>query len=76
MNPDQKIATLSADADVELELTVTRQGLRRREKNKSEDMPIERSRSTRLLTVTKVNYSVTPARVGRETDFDRLSLEV
>jgi DNA-directed RNA polymerase subunit alpha len=26
--------------------------------------------------VTKVNYSVTPARVGRETDFDRLSLEI
>ena len=26
--------------------------------------------------VRKVNYSVTPARVGRETDFDRLNLEV
>jgi DNA-directed RNA polymerase subunit alpha len=26
--------------------------------------------------VHKVNYSVTPARVGRETDFDRLSIEI
>jgi DNA-directed RNA polymerase subunit alpha len=26
--------------------------------------------------VTKVNYTVTPARVGRETDFDRLNLDV
>ena len=26
--------------------------------------------------VTKINYTVTPARVGRETDFDRLNFEV
>src|SRR5258705_13716933 len=26
--------------------------------------------------VPKVNYSVTPARVGRETDFDRRALEI
>ena len=26
--------------------------------------------------VRKVNYTVTPARVGRETDYDRLTLEV
>jgi DNA-directed RNA polymerase subunit alpha len=26
--------------------------------------------------IRRVNYSVTPARVGRETDFDRLNLEV
>jgi DNA-directed RNA polymerase subunit alpha len=48
MNPDKKIATLSADADVELEITVdTGKGYVGAEKNKSEDMPIGTIRSTR-----------------------------
>jgi DNA-directed RNA polymerase subunit alpha len=78
MNPDKKIATLSADADVELELTVdTGKGYVGAEKNKSEDMPIGTIPIDSIFSpVTKVNYSVTPARVGRETDFDRLAIEV
>jgi DNA-directed RNA polymerase subunit alpha len=78
MNPDMKIATLSADADVELEITVdTGKGYVGAEKNKSEDMPIGTIPIDSIFSpVTKVNYTVTPARVGRETDFDRLSLEV
>jgi DNA-directed RNA polymerase subunit alpha len=78
MNPDKKIATLSADADVELEITVdTGKGYVGAEKNKSEDMPIGTIPIDSIFSpVTKVNYTVTPARVGRETDFDRLSLEV
>ena len=78
MNPDMKIATLSADADVELEITVdTGKGYVGAEKNKSEDMPIGTIPIDSIFSpVTKVNYTVTPARVGRETDFDRLSLEI
>ena len=78
MNPDKKIATLSADADVELEITVdTGKGYVGAEKNKSEDMPIGTIPIDSIFSpVTKVNYSVTPARVGRETDFDRLALEI
>ena len=78
MNPDKKIATLSADADVELELTVdTGKGYVGAEKNKSEEMPIGTIPIDSIFSpVTKVNYTVTPARVGRETDFDRLALEV
>ena len=78
MNPDQKIATLSPDADVELEITVnTGKGYVGAEKNKSEDMPIGTIPIDSIFSpVTKVNYSVTPARVGRETDFDRLALEI
>jgi DNA-directed RNA polymerase subunit alpha len=78
MNPDMKIATLSADADVELEITVdTGKGYVGAEKNKSEDMPIGTIPIDSIFSpVTKVNYSVTPARVGRETDFDRLALEI
>ena len=41
LNPEQKIATLSAEADVEIELTVgVGKGYRPAEANKSEDMPI------------------------------------
>jgi DNA-directed RNA polymerase subunit alpha len=78
MNPDKKIATLSADADVELEITVdTGKGYVGAEKNKTEDMPIGTIPIDSIFSpVHKVNYSVTPARVGRETDFDRLSLEI
>jgi len=78
MNPDMKIATLSADADMELELTVdTGKGYVGAEKNKSEDMPIGTIPIDSIFSpVTKVNYTVTPARVGRETDFDRLSMEI
>ena len=78
MNPDKKVATLSADADVELEITVdTGKGYVGAEKNKSEDMPIGTIPIDSIFSpVTKVNYSVTPARVGRETDFDRLALEI
>ena len=47
------------------------------EKNKSEDMPIGTIPIDSIFSpVHKVNYTVTPARVGRETDFDRLNLEV
>src|SRR5262245_1345170 len=78
MNPDKKIATLSPDADVELEITVdTGKGYVSAEKNKTEDMPIVTIPIDSIFSpVTKVNYSVTPARVGRETDFDRLALEI
>jgi DNA-directed RNA polymerase subunit alpha len=78
MNPDKKIATLSPDADVEMELTVdTGKGYVGAEKNKTEDMPIGTIPIDSIFSpVHKVNYSVTPARVGRETDFDKLNLEI
>jgi DNA-directed RNA polymerase subunit alpha len=47
------------------------------EKNKTEDMPIGTIPIDAIFSpVQKINYTVTPARVGRETDFDRLNLEV
>jgi DNA-directed RNA polymerase subunit alpha len=47
------------------------------EKNKTEDMPIGTIPIDSIFSpVQKINYTVTPARVGRETDFDRLNLEV
>ena len=78
INPDRKIATLSAEADMEMELTIgTGKGYVPAEKNKTEDMPIGTIPIDSIFSpVQKINYTVTPARVGRETDFDRLNLEV
>lgn len=78
LNPDHKIATLAAEADVELEATVNLgKGYVLAEKNKTEEMPIGTVPIDSIFSpIRKVNYTVTPARVGRETDFDRLNLEV
>ena len=78
MNPEQKIATLSAEADVEMELTIgSGKGYQRAEKNKNDEMPIGTIPiDSTYSPVRRVNYVVTPARVGRETDFDKLNLEV
>ncbi len=78
LNPEHKIATLAGEADVEIEVTVNLgKGYVLAERNKTEDMPIGTVPIDSIFSpVTKVNYTVTPARVGRETDFDRLNLEV
>jgi len=78
MNPDHKICTLTGEADVVMECTVELgKGYRLAEGNKQEDMPIGTIPIDSIFSpVRKVNYSVTPARVGRDTGFDRLNLEV
>jgi len=78
LNPDHRIATLAEDAEVELEVTIANgKGYVLAEKNKTEGMPIGTIPIDSIFSpVHRVNYTVTPARVGRETDFDRLNLEV
>jgi len=78
LNPELIIATLSPEADVEMEVTVNLgKGYVLAERNKTEEMPIGTVPIDSIFSpVTKVNYTVTPARVGRETDFDRLNLDV
>jgi len=78
VNPEHKVATLSQDADLEMELTVAAgKGYVRAEKNKTEDMPIGTVPIDSIFSpVKRINYTVTPARVGRETDFDRLNFEI
>jgi DNA-directed RNA polymerase subunit alpha len=78
MNPDHHICTLGPDADVEIEATVGMgKGFVLAEENKTEEMPIGTVPIDSIFSpIRRVNYSVTPARVGRETDFDRLNLEV
>jgi len=78
LNPDHRVATLAPEADVEMEVTVDLgKGYVLAEKNKTEEMPIGTIPIDSIFSpIRRVNYTVTPARVGRETDFDRLNLEV
>jgi DNA-directed RNA polymerase subunit alpha len=78
LNPEQPIATLSQDATLKLVATVeSGKGFVLAEKNAAEDRPIGTIPiDSTFSPVRKVNYSVTNARVGRETDYDRLTLEV
>jgi DNA-directed RNA polymerase subunit alpha len=78
LNPSQPIATLSQDATLRLIATVeSGKGFVLAEKNAGEDRPIGTIPiDSTFAPVRKVNYNVTNARVGRETDYDRLTLEV
>ncbi|MCS5637017.1 MAG: DNA-directed RNA polymerase subunit alpha [Myxococcota bacterium] len=78
VNPDRVICTLSGDASLDLEATVeSGKGYVLADKNRSEEMPIGTIPIDSVFSpIKRVNYLVTPARVGRETDFDRLNLEV
>jgi DNA-directed RNA polymerase subunit alpha len=72
------IATLSGDGELSLTATVEMgKGFVLAEKNAKEDQPIGTIPIDSIFSpVRKVNYTVTNARVGRETDYDRLSLEI
>jgi DNA-directed RNA polymerase subunit alpha len=78
LNPEQKVATLSSEADVEMEVTVdVGKGYRRADLNRTDEMPIGTIPIDSIFSpVRGVNYVVTPARVGRDTDFDKLTIEI
>ncbi len=78
LNPEHHIATLSEGARLDMEMTV--------EMGRGYE-PVERRGDTRnaigvilidalFSPVKKVNYMVTNARVGRRTDYERLTLEI
>lgn len=78
LNPDHHIATLSSDAKLSMELTVkTGVGYRPAEKNRDENAPIGTIPIDAIFSpVKRVNYTVTHARVGQVTDYERLTMEV
>lgn len=80
MNPDQVIATLSGGADSKfyMELTITKgRGYISADKNKNDDLPIGVIAVDSIYTpVERVNMAVTNTRVGQQTDFDKLTLEI
>jgi DNA-directed RNA polymerase subunit alpha len=78
LNPDHPIATLSRDAKLSMELMVkTGRGYVPAERNKEEDQPIGTIPIDAIFSpIRKVNYTVTNARVGQITDYDKLMIEV
>ena len=78
LNPDHLIATLDKKGPLAMELTVNvGRGYVPAEKNKTATMPIGTIPIDSLFSpVRKVNYTVTNARVGQVTDYDKLTLEV
>jgi len=78
LNPGQKIATLSQDAKLEMEMVAKMgRGYVPAEKNKDEGMPVDTIFIDALFSpIQKVNFSLTNARVGQRTDYDRLVFEV
>jgi len=78
LNPGTHIATLGKDARLEIEATIRRgRGYVTAERHKSEEDPLGTiPLDAAFSPVRKVNFTITNARVGQRTDYERLSLEV
>ena len=78
LNPDLHIATLGPEGALSMELTISHgRGYVSAERNKMAQSPIGTIPVDSIYTpVLKVNYSVENTRVGNQTDFDKLTIEV
>lgn len=78
LNPDCHIATLSKDGRLKAELVVKEgKGYVPAVMNKEDDQPVGTIPIDAIFSpVVKVNYNVTNARVGRRTDYDKLTMEL
>lgn len=78
VNRDLHIATLNEDADLIMHLTLEKgRGYVSAANNKNPNTPIGVIPTDSIFTpIRKVNYTVENTRVGQETDYDRLTLEV
>lgn len=78
LNPNHQIATLDKKGPLTMELTVNvGRGYVPADRNKTPTMPIGTIPIDALFSpIRKVNYTVQNARVGQQTDYDKLILEV
>lgn len=78
LNPDHLIATLNKDAKLSMEMTVERgRGYRPADRERSDSLPIGTILMDAVFTpIKKVNHTVSQARVGQRTDYDKLTLEI
>lgn len=78
LNPDHHIATCNDEAEVEMDMTVSRgRGYVPADRNRDEQAPVGTIPMDALFSpIRKVNFTVTNARVGQITDYDKLTLEV
>ena len=80
MNPDQVIATLDGgpNSKLNMEMTITKgRGYVSADKGKQSDQPIGEIAVDAIYTpIDRVNMNVENTRVGQQTDFDKLTLDV
>ena len=78
INPEQILATLSKEGRLSMTMTAEwGKGYVPAELNKTEDDPIGTLALDAVFSpVRKVSYKITNARVGRRTDYDKLTVEI
>lgn len=78
INPEQHIATLSENGKVNMKLWVNKgKGYAPSEANKTDDQSINViAIDSNFSPIKKVNLNIENTRVGKQTDFDKLTLEV
>jgi DNA-directed RNA polymerase subunit alpha len=78
LTPDLHLATLDKDATLDMEMTVKHgRGYVPAERNKEEGLPIGVIAIDSVFSpIKRVNFHVENARVGRMTDYDKLTMEV
>jgi DNA-directed RNA polymerase subunit alpha len=78
LNPDHFIATCGKEADIEMDMVVSMgKGYGPAERNRDEKAPVGTVPIDSLFSpIKKVNYTVSNARVGQVTDYDKLVLEI
>jgi len=78
LNPEHHIATCSKDANLEMDLLVkVGKGYVPADRNRDEKAPVGTIPIDAIFSpISKVNFTVTNARVGQITDYDKLTLEV
>jgi DNA-directed RNA polymerase subunit alpha len=78
LNKDLVIATVGEDGHLKMEMTCKKgRGYVQADANKVGTMPVGAMPIDSIFSpVKKVNYHVTNARVGQQTDYDKLTLEV
>ena len=78
MNPDKHICTITGDGKFNAELEIKwGKGYSPAEKNSSEELPIGMIPIDSIFSpIKKVKSIVSQARVGQQTDYDKLTLEI
>ncbi len=78
LNPDHHIASCGKEADVEMDMVVAMgKGYCPAERNRDEKAPVGTIPIDALFSpIKKVNFTVSNARVGQVTDYDKLVLEI
>ncbi|MEN8258200.1 MAG: DNA-directed RNA polymerase subunit alpha [Thermodesulfobacteriota bacterium] len=78
MNPDKHICTITGDGDFVAEMVIKwGKGYSPAEVNKTEDLPVDYIPIDAIFTpIRNVKFIVNQARVGQQTDYDKLTMEI